>query len=132
MNALKAGVFAKHLLLSDDDAAEFGRFRAQLHAEWRPLGPTEYSLVERLVALLWKQRRMYRGESGLYAMYRPTPEGLGGVATALAKEGKETEAFTRLLHMDGATERSVVLTIRLLQELQAERGKREGLAGLTQ
>jgi len=127
MNALKAGVFAKHLLLPDDDAAEFAKLRAQLHDEWRPLGPTENSLVERLLALFWKQRRVYRAEAGLYTMYRQCPDGLGGVATALAKDGTETEAFTRLVRMDGAFERSIALTLRLLQKLREDRGNREGL-----
>src|SRR4051794_35565070 len=74
MNALRVGVFVKHLLLPDDDSAEFARLRIALHEEWRPVGPTENSLVERLVALLWRQRRLYRAESGLYTMYRQCPE----------------------------------------------------------
>ncbi len=128
MNALKTGVFAKHLLLPDDDKKEFGRLRSELHGEWQPIGPTEKSLVERLVALLWRQRRIYRAESGLYTMYRQCPEGLGGVATALARD--DAEVFTRIMRMDGAIERSLALTIRTLQKLQEERGKREGLADL--
>jgi hypothetical protein len=127
MNALKTGVFAKQLLLPDDNSEEFGRLRIALHQEWQAVGPSESILVERLVALLWRQRRIYRAESGLYTMYRQCPEGVGGVATALAKDGRETEAFTRLFRMDGAIERSVALTIRMLQKLQEERGKREGV-----
>jgi len=128
MNALKTGIFAKHLLLPDDNSDEFGRLRLELHDEWRPVGPTEKILVERLVALVWRQRRLYRAESGLYTMYRECPEGTGGVATALAKDGRETEAFTRLLRMDGAVERSIAITIRMLHKLQKDRGKRKGLA----
>lgn len=127
MNALKTGVFAKHLLLPDDNADEFGRLRLEIHHEWQPKGATETSLVERLVALLWRQRRIYRAESGLFTMYRQCPEGMAGVATALARDGKDTEAFTRVLRMDGAIEHSIGLTIRLLQKLQGERGKRKGL-----
>lgn len=131
MNAVKTGIFAKHLLLPDDNAEEFGRLRTALHNEWRPLGPSESSLVERLVALLWRQRRVYHAESGLYAMYRQCSDGLGGVSTALAKDGTETEAFTRLLHMDRTIEQSIGAAIRLLQKLQEERGKREGLTDLS-
>jgi hypothetical protein len=127
MNSLKTGIFAKHLLLPDDDAHEFGRLRAALHDEWQPIGPTQITLVERLAALLWRQRRLYRAESGLYVMYRQTPDGLGGVATALAKDGAETEAFTRLLRMDSSVERSIATTIRLLQKLQKARRKRKRL-----
>ena len=117
MNALKTGVFAKHLLLPDDNADEFGRLRLELHSEWQPAGPTETSVVERLVALLWRQRRIYRAESGLYTMYRQCPEGTGGVATALARDGLDTEAFTRVQRMDASIERSIVITIQLLQKL---------------
>jgi hypothetical protein len=127
MNSLKTGVFAKHLLLPDDNADEFGRLRIELHHEWQPMGPTETSFVERLVALLWRQRRIYHAECGLYTMHRQCPEGVGGVATALDKDGRETEAFTRLIRMDGAIERSIALAIRMLQKLQLERGKRKGL-----
>jgi hypothetical protein len=127
-NALKTGVFAKHLLLPDDSPEEFGRLRSEVHDEWRAVGLTEKSLVERLVALLWRQRRIYCAESGLYTMYRQSPEGVGGVATALARDGHDTEAFTRLLRMDGAIERSIVTTLRTLQKLQEERSKRSGLA----
>jgi hypothetical protein len=101
--------------------------RTEIHREWEPLGPTEISLVERLVALLWRQRRIYRAESGLFTMYRRCPEGMGGVATALVRDGQDTEAFTRVLRMDGAIERSIGLTIRLLQKLKEDRGKRTGL-----
>ena len=69
-----------------------------------------------------RQRRIYRAESGLYTIYRQCPEGVGGVATALARDGRDTEAFTRLLRMDGAIERSIATTIRLLGKLQKERG----------
>jgi hypothetical protein len=60
-------------------------------------------------------------------MYRQCPEGIAGVATAIARDGQDTEAFTRVLRMDGAIERSIGLTIRLLQKLQTERGKKTGL-----
>ena len=127
MNALKTGVFAKHILLPDDNADEFGRLRLEIYREWEPVGATETSLVERLVALLWRQRRIYRAESGLFTMYRQCPEGLAGVATALARDGQDTEAFTRVLRMDSVIERSIGLTIRLLQKLQKDRNKRTGL-----
>jgi hypothetical protein len=80
-----------------------------------------------LLALFWKEARLYRAETGLYAIYRQCPEGLGGVATALAKE---TEAFSRVQQMDSAIERSIGITIRRLQQLQEDRGQREGLTAL--
>jgi hypothetical protein len=60
-------------------------------------------------------------------MYRQCSAGVAGVATAIARDGQDTEAFTRVLRMDTATERSIGMTIRVLQKLQDERGKRSGL-----
>jgi len=127
-NAIKTGIFARHLLLPDDDPEEFERLRRALYQEWRPVGVTEINQVERLAALFWRQRRFYRGESGLYCIFRKCAEGVGGVASAISKDGTETESFTRLLRMDGTVERSIALTIRLLQKLQQERKQRAGLA----
>jgi hypothetical protein len=64
-------------------------------------------------------------------MFRQCAQGVGGVATALARDGQDTEAFTRVLRMDNAIERSIGLTIRLLQKLQGERGKRTGLTSVS-
>ena len=116
--------------MPDDNEDEFRRLRRELYREWQPVRATEISQVERLVALLWQQPRYYKGESGLFTMYRQCPEGVGGVATALVRDGQDTEALMRVLRMDGATERSIGLTIRLLQKLQEDRAKRTG-TGLT-
>jgi hypothetical protein len=128
LNAMKTGAFSKLLLLPDEDKGEFDQLSRDLFDEWRPVGRTEVSRVDRLVALLWKQRRTYHGETGLYAMYRQCPEGHGGVATALSKDGIETEAFSRLLRADTAIERNITLVIRALEELQKNRDQRAGLA----
>ena len=127
MNALKTGIFAKHLLLPDDNSEEFGQIRGELYREWQPMGPTETHLVERLVALFWRQQRFCRAESGLYTMYRQCPEGIGGVATALARDGQDTEAFSRLQRSNICLERSIDGTIQQLQKLQENRDKRAGL-----
>jgi len=125
MNAIKTGVYAKHLLLPDENDDELRRLRAALYTEWRPLKGTESTQVEHLAGLLFKQGvRMNRAESGLYTMYRQGPDGLGGVATAIAKEGSETHAFTNLLRMDQSIERSIKSTIELLEKLQKTRGAR--------
>jgi hypothetical protein len=128
-NALKTGMFSKQLLLPDENGKEFDRLRTDLLAEWQPVGPTETRLVDRLTGMFWKEGRFYRGEAGLYGMYRQGPEGLGGVATALVKCESETGAFTRLQQMDSAVERSIGITLARLQQLQKDRGQRAGLAG---
>ena len=82
-----------------------------------------------LVVLALRRQRYYRGKAGLYGMYRPCPQGTGGVATALAKDGKETEAFSRLVEIERATERSIISTIQILEKLLANRKNRAGVKG---
>lgn len=126
-NAVKTGVYSKLLVLPDENSAEFDALVSDLFKEWEPMGPTETALVLRLGGLLWRQFRTYRAENGLYCMYRQCPEGVGGVATALAKDGVETQAFSRLFSMDRSIERSIGATIDRLQKLQKNRKDRHGL-----
>jgi hypothetical protein len=127
MNALRTGLFSKKVVLPNENEKDFRRLRTALYDEWRPLGPTETSQVERLAALLWKQGRVYRTESGLHAMYSQSAEGQGGIATALIA-GEQSGAFDSVQRTDGAIERSFHLTIDTLQQLQAKRHLRAGLA----
>ena len=126
LNALKTGMFAKLLLLPGENKKDFDRLRAALLDEWRPVGITEIRTVDRLLALFWREGRGYRAETGLYAIYRQCPDGVGGVATAVLKDEKET--FSRLQLKDSAIERSVSITLSRLQQLQKDRSARKGLA----
>ncbi len=123
-NATKTGMYSKLLLLPDENEKEFDRLRSALYAEWEPLGQTEINCVERLTACFWRERRLYRSETGLYCIYRQDSEGVGGVATAFDK----APAFDRLMKNDSAIEHSIEITLARLQQLQKERGKRTGLA----
>jgi hypothetical protein len=123
-NALKTGMYAKLLLLPDEPEQEFDRLRAALYDEWRPVGQMEIIQVERLKALFWWQRRLYRTDAGLYAVHRVCSDGVGGVATAFDK----ALAFDRLMKRDVAIERSIGIALGRLQQLQEDRDKRAGLA----
>ncbi len=123
-NAKKTGAYSRLLLLPDEPEREFDRLRAALYDEWRPVGQTEVNQVERLTALFWRQRRLYRAETGLYCIHREGSDGMGGVATAFDK----SPAFDRLMSLDAAIERSIGITLSRLQQLQKDRDQRAGLA----
>ena len=56
-NALKHGLFADQAVSRGESHAEYESLRQAMLAEWRPLGPTESMLAERIVSLSWRLRR---------------------------------------------------------------------------
>lgn len=62
-NALKHGVFAKQLVLSDENPEDYQQLFNELQIALNPVGALEYSLVERVAVSLWRQRRLMRSET---------------------------------------------------------------------
>lgn len=62
-NAVKHGLFAKQLLLSDENPAEFQLLLEGLKVGLNPVGTLEQSLVERIAVSLWRQQRLVRSET---------------------------------------------------------------------
>jgi hypothetical protein len=68
MNSMKHGLLAEQVVVRDEDPAEFTRVLETLVNELQPRGPLEEQLVERLAACMWRLRRLYRVEAGVYAL----------------------------------------------------------------
>jgi hypothetical protein len=79
-NALRHGVLSRYTVLPWEDAGEYQSLVAALVTEHAPQGPTEEHLVEELVGILWRKRRLRlaeaaahrRGLDGTLASYRET------------------------------------------------------------
>lgn len=67
MNAIKHGIFSKHLLLEGEDPSEYESLRQGLMNVWRPVGVGETLEVEHLVSLYWRRRRCLVAETALIA-----------------------------------------------------------------
>ena len=65
MNAMKHGLLAEEIVVRDEDPVEFTRVLESLIDEFRPQGPLEEQLVERVGACMWRLRRLYRAEAGI-------------------------------------------------------------------
>lgn len=59
-NALKHGVYSREVMLPGENIRIYNAFAAEFVEEWTPDGPTERSLVERLVRLHWRRQRLER------------------------------------------------------------------------
>jgi hypothetical protein len=61
-NATKHGVYSREVMLPGENIRSYRAFAAEFVEEWAPEGPTERSLVDRLVELHWRRQRLERYE----------------------------------------------------------------------
>lgn len=66
MNALRHGLRAETLVLPNEDPAEFDQFQQALIGELAPGGELEAVLVERIVVLAWRLRRVGQIEARVF------------------------------------------------------------------
>jgi len=65
-NALKHGLTSEVLIPMDEDRPQFDCLCDAFETEFQPIGPTEESLLENLVAAKWRLGRARREETGFF------------------------------------------------------------------
>ena len=125
-NALKHGMRAqKHLVLPDEDAAEFDALEAALIAELAPVGALQTVLARRVAVAAWRLARADRIEAELFEERRSADGGLG---LALIRDGNGARSFETLLRYRGAAMAEFWRALRTLKALQAEQALAAGQA----
>jgi len=66
LNSLQHGIFARDIVLPEEDAEVFEDLRNQVRANLSPMGPLEEFLVDRVVNIMWRLRRLERAETALF------------------------------------------------------------------
>jgi len=117
-NALKHGMrAAKHVVLPDEDAAEFAALDAALIEELAPVGALQAVLARRVAVAAWRLARADRIEADLFA---ERGYGDAGPGLALIRDGNGTRSFETLLRYRGAAMAEFSRALRTLKALQAE------------
>ena len=125
-NALKHGMRAeKHVVLPDEDAAEFAALEAALVAELAPVGALQTVLARRVAAAAWRLARADRIEADLFKERWLAD---GGPGLALIRDGNGTRSFETLLRYRGAAMAEFMRALRTLKALQAEQAAETGPA----
>jgi hypothetical protein len=120
-NALKHGMrAAKHVVLPDEDAAEFAALEAALRAELAPVGVLQTVLARRVAAAAWRLARADRIEADLFKERWLAD---GGPGIALIRDGNGTRSFETLLRYRGAAMAEFMRALRTLKALQAEQAQ---------
>ncbi len=66
-NATKHGLLSREVLLPGEDEEALKQLGENLRAELQPLGELENLLMDRIIAAVWRLRRLGRVEAGLFA-----------------------------------------------------------------
>ncbi len=84
-NSLLHGLTAEKHFLDGEDPADFALLAEQFRAEWKPDGPTQDQLVDRMAAAHWRLRRFLMMETGLFQATLETKQP-GRIPTARGNE----------------------------------------------
>jgi hypothetical protein len=108
-NALRHGVLSRYTVLPWEDQDEYCRLLDALVAEHKPKGPTEEHLVEEMVGVLWRKRRLRLAEAA--AIRR-------GLKEAVSSNQQMVKAA--LAHLDVGKQNAVDTTTELADLDQCE------------
>ncbi len=146
-NATKHGIFCRQVLLDCEDKEAFEEFVTGMSDYWKPVGPMESLLFDRIVAEGWRLQRLTRIErelmDGRFAEMQAflnqkdqaddeymnddehlRPRRRARLGPAVAADLNAT-MFERLRHYEARIERSMYRAIAELRELQAPRTAEE-------
>ena len=112
----------KHLVLPDEDAAEFAGLEAALVEELAPVGALQAVLARRVAVAAWRLARADKIEAELFEERRSASGGLG---LALIRDGNGARSFETLLRYRGAAMAEFWRALRTLKALQAEQAATE-------
>ena len=86
---MKHGLLAEQVVVRGEDPAEFAGLHESLVDEFQPQGPLEGQLAERVAACMWRLRRVYRIEAGIFTYESLTIE--------LDRARKETKKYEQIV-----------------------------------
>jgi hypothetical protein len=66
-NAFKHGLLSEEFIIKGEDPEKFSYLHRELEAELDPVGFQEAEIVERMAVQMWRLRRLYRVEAGIFA-----------------------------------------------------------------
>jgi hypothetical protein len=98
MNALKHGLTAEEIAIPGEDGDKFDALLEMLRSHLEPVGPEEILLVERITACLWRLRRCYAVEAGIFAyeMARAENHAASEAVRMLQKHSRYSTMLSRM------------------------------------
>ncbi|HEY7088702.1 MAG TPA: hypothetical protein VH518_11475 [Tepidisphaeraceae bacterium] len=122
-NAVKHGIFADHMLIPGEDDEQFRQHKDGMLRSFDPRDPLEQQLVEQVVWMFWRIKRIRQAEQELYRRAMKDGQSIGVALLDLMESPKGT---LERLHQ---YERRIESTMhRCINQLRAKR--KENIRGL--
>lgn len=113
-NAVKHGLFSKHVVIENESIEEFNVFKEKLLGDLKPDNSLEELFTEKIIIQAWRLRRAIQIESGLMG-------GFGGAEDVIQSFVWNLEPLTLLTRYEASIEKSLSKSLYELQRLQTAR-----------
>lgn len=134
LNALKHGILSQEVLIEGEDNSMLESLIEALMAEFKPVGPIEEVLVDRIISSLWRLRRSVNAEkntmeyvkndgfvfAGLDGVFDEKQGDRSRIKNMITHEGVET-----ILRYETTIERSLLKALHELERIQAKRNGKD-------
>jgi hypothetical protein len=138
LNALKHGLTSELLLPSPEERPNFDHLCEAFHTEYQPVGPTEESLFENLVAAKWRLSRARKSETGFFIkrgleldqtseVYRDLPAN-GRLAMIVDSDSASDDTLSKISRYEARLERSFYKALSELRRAIEQREPAEPVA----
>lgn len=120
-NAVRHGLLSETVLLKGEDSDALAALRERLMEDLCPKDELESVLIDRIVAAVWRLRRLHSVEVGIFREEMDSPFGGGTAGMAFIRDGNGANAFSKLSRYEAGIERSLYRAFHEVQRLQAAR-----------
>jgi len=117
-NALKHGFYSNKNLIDGESRKVFYKFSQHIIKDLAPVGFLEQALVQKIIATLWRMRRLYSIETDEIEKHEYNQFGNEFNRTEWVLEGRTAE---RLSRHEGDLDRAFYKAIKELRKLQKDR-----------
>ncbi len=126
LNALKHGILSQENLLPSEDKSALTKLREGFRDEFSPVGDFEEILVDRIVSLIWRLKRLGRTETGIFRYQLEDSimmisDEVSALGLSFIRDGNGANAFSKLSRYESTIERGLFKTVHELQRIQAAR-----------
>jgi hypothetical protein len=126
MNALKHGLTATHVVLFDEEVADFERFHHEIMVSLGAKGAVESQLAERAALCAWRLRRVYRIETRLFSKGQTSwsngkPETTADIDLVFMRLTGQGDELSKLSRYERSLERSLQRALYALERRQMQR-----------
>jgi hypothetical protein len=120
-NSLKHGLLSRNVLLPAEDAEAFAQLGERFMAALGPVGELELVLVDRIIGLIWRLRRLGEIEAGILAGLGPFKATVPTLGDAFMRDSANANALSKLSRYETSMERSLYKALHELERRQAAR-----------